>query len=160
MRERIVSVADWAVDAGDAVLITLGLGSCVAIALYDEQARAGGLAHVLLPSQTLSGDRTRPAKFPETAVPFLVDRAVECGASARRLRARIVGGASMFAAAGPPGVAGIGGRNVQAVTEMLGRAGIPLVAHDTGGDHGRSVYLFLESGRLEVRSYAHGVRVL
>jgi len=160
VRERFVSVADWAADKGDAVLITLGLGSCVAIALYDEEARAGGLAHVLLPSQTLSGDRTKPAKFPETAVPFLIERAVECGASARRLRARIVGGASMSASAGSPGVAGIGERNVQAVHDTLVRAGIPLVARDTGGDHGRSVYLFLESGRLEVRSYAHGVRVL
>jgi chemotaxis protein CheD len=156
----LVAVADWAADRGDALLITLGLGSCVAVALYDAEVRAGGLAHILLPSQTLSRDRQAPAKFPETGVPFLVERTVELGASLRRLRARLVGGAAMFATTGQPGVAAIGERNVQATVEALGRAGVPVVAQDTGADYGRSVYFFLESGRLEVRSYAHGVKLL
>ncbi len=160
MRERLVSVADWAVDRGDAVLITLGLGSCVALVLYDPEAAVGGLAHLLLPSPSLSQDREKPAKFPDTAVPFLVERMREAGAVRRRLRARMVGGASMFASVSGLSVASVGERNVQATREALERAGIPLVGEDTGRDYGRSVYAFLETGRVEVRSYAHGVRVL
>jgi chemotaxis protein CheD len=160
VRERFVSVADWAVDRGDAVLITLGLGSCVAVVLHDPEAGIGGLAHLLLPSPRLSQDRANPAKFPETAVPFLVERMREAGAVSRRLRARLVGGASMFASLASPAVASVGERNVSAAREALERTGIPVVAEDTGGDYGRSVYAFLETGRVEVRSYAHGVRVL
>ena len=160
MRERLVSVADWAVDRGDAVLVTLGLGSCVAVAVHDAETGIGGLAHLLLPSLSFSADREKPAKFPETGVPFLVDRVRELGAEPGRLRARLVGGAAMFANLQTPGAASIGERNVLATREALGRAGVPVVGEDTGGDYGRSVYFHVESGRIEVRSYAHGVRTL
>lgn len=156
----MVTVADWAVDRGDAVLVTLGLGSCVAVVLYDAESGVGGMAHFLLPSQSLARDREKPAKFPETGVPFLVDRLREAGAVQRRLRARVVGGASMFANLSASSVAAVGERNVQATREALDRAGIPILAEDTGKDYGRSVYAFLDSGRVEVRSYAHGTRVL
>ncbi len=160
MRERMVSVADWAVDRGDAVLVTLGLGSCVAVVLYDAESTVGGLAHLLLPSPSLSQDRDKPAKFPETGVPFLVERMREAGAVQRRMRARIVGGASMFASVGSSSVSSVGERNIHATRQAIERAGIPLLAEDIGKDYGRSVYAFLETGRVEVRSYAHGVLVL
>jgi chemotaxis protein CheD len=160
VRERLVSVADWAVDRGDAVLVTLGLGSCVAVAIHDAAAGVGGLAHLLLPSISLSADRERPAKFPETGVPFLVERMRELGAEPRRMGARVVGGAAMFGGLQPPGMVSIGERNLYAVREALALARVPLLAEDSGGDYGRSVYFYLESGRVEVRSYAHGVRVL
>ena len=156
----MVSVADWAVDRGDAVLVTLGLGSCVAVVLYDPETAVGGLAHLLLPSPSLSQDRDKPAKFPETGVPFLVERMREAGAVQRRVRARIVGGASMFATLSSSSVSSVGERNIHATRQALDRAGIPLLAEDVGKDYGRSVYAFLDSGRVEVRSYAHGVRVL
>jgi chemotaxis protein CheD len=157
--ERVVKVADWAADRAETVLVTLGLGSCVAIALYDPAARLGGLAHVLLPTPALARDRSNPAKFPETVVPLLVDRLVALGAARERLRARLVGGSSMFA----PGVqvAGaphMGERNVLAARDALKAARIPIVAEDTGGNHGRSVYFSLDDGRIEIRSVAHGTR--
>ncbi len=153
-------VADWAVGQGDVQIVTLGLGSCVAITLYDAQARAGGLAHVLLPSPTLSRDRSNRAKFPETAVPLLVEELNRLGAARERLRARLVGGAAMFANVGQPGVALMGDRNVIASREALKAARIPLVAEDTGLDYGRSVFFRVSDGRLEVRSVLHGTREL
>src|SRR5438552_15176879 len=67
-KETIVKVAEWAAERGDAVIVTLGLGSCVAIMLHDAAAGAGGMAHILLPSRSLAHDATNPAKFPDTAV--------------------------------------------------------------------------------------------
>ena len=66
----MVRVAEARTGGAGDVLVTLGLGSCVAIVLHDAAARVGGLAHVLLPSATLSRDRDNPARFPETAVPW------------------------------------------------------------------------------------------
>ena len=160
MKERIVKVADLAVESGEARLVTLGLGSCVACVLFDPLAQAGGLAHVLLPSPTLARDRSNPAKFPETAVPLLVEKLVALGASPGRLSARLVGGASMFANIATPGMAQMGERNILAMREALKSARIPITAEDTGRDYGRSVYLHLPSGKLEVRSVQHGVREL
>ena len=160
MRERLVKVADWAVEKGDAQIITLGLGSCVACVLFDAISGVGGLAHVLLPSETLARDRSNPAKFPGSAVPLLIRTMVEQGAVKERIRARLVGGASMFANLASPGMALMGERNVIASREALKANGVPLMAEDTGKDYGRSVYLHLPGGRLEVRSVAHGTREL
>jgi chemotaxis protein CheD len=158
--EIVVRVADLRAEAGTAVLVTLGLGSCVACVLHDAAAGVGGIAHVLLPSRTLARDRSNPAKFAETAIPLLVERAVALGAVRERLRARLVGGASMFANVAVPGVAQMGERNVQAVKDALKAARVPVTAADTGGDYGRSVYLFLPGGRVEVRSVLRGIREL
>ncbi len=156
-----VKVADYAVAAGEEqTLSTIGLGSCVAIALFDGTSHVGGLAHVLLPSETLSRDRSNPAKFPSTAVPLLLTEMVRLGADPRRIIAKIAGGASMFAALIPSGGTNVGERNVVAVREALERAGVPLVAQDVGSDHGRSVFFSLADGRLEVRSLKKGNRVL
>src|SRR3978361_868875 len=89
-----VNVADYAV-AGEGSIVTIGLGSCVAIALYDPHVRVGGLSHILLPSQAMSRDRSNPAKFPETGIPLVLDGMRCLGARDERIRAKIAGGASM-----------------------------------------------------------------
>lgn len=160
MRERLVRVADWAAERDEAVVVTLGLGSCVAVVLHDAAVGAGGLAHILLPSKTLARDHGNPAKFPETAVPLLADALVALGAQRERLRARLVGGAAMFANLASPGVAQMGERNVLAARDALKAHRIPVVGEDVGRDYGRSVYLYLPEGRLEVRSVQHGTREL
>ena len=150
--ETIVKVADWAVDRGDHVLVTLGLGSCVAIMVYDSQLRAGGMAHVLLPSKSLARDHANPAKFPETAVPLLVERLRTMGADPRRLTAKLAGGASMFAALMTPGTVQMGERNIVASRNALRAAGIPVMKEAVGGGVGRTVRFYLKDWRVEIRS--------
>jgi chemotaxis protein CheD len=154
-----VKVADYAV-ASEGIFATIGLGSCVAIVLYDPVAHIGGLAHILLPDVSMSRDRSNPAKFPSTIVPILLEEMGRLGASKKRIRAKIVGGASMFANLIPNGAMNIGERNVLAVRDVLGHANIPIVAADTGSDHGRSVYLSIDDGRVEVRSLRKGTNVI
>ena len=155
-----VKVADYAVAGGGTLLITVGLGSCVAIALYDAQARVGGLAHVLLPSTGMSQDRSNRAKFPSTAVPLLCDRMQALGARVGRIRAKIVGGASMFTSLLSASGLQIGERNVVATRAALEHAGIPLIAQEVGGDYGRSVYFHVDDGHLVVKSLKAGHVVL
>jgi chemotaxis protein CheD len=150
-----VRIADHAVAKGDAVVATLGLGSCVAIALHDAEYGVGGLAHVLLPSRELSRDSANRAKFAESAVPMLLEEMRWLG-SRGRVVAKIAGGASMFSGLLPGAGHNIGERNVAATRTALDAAGIELVGRDTGGDFGRSVYLHLRGGRLVVRSLARG----
>lgn len=151
-KERIVKVADWAVDRGDVILVTLGLGSCVAIMLHDAESKAGGMAHVLLPSKSLARDASNPAKFPETAVPLLIERLRALGADPRRLVAKLAGGASMFAALMTPGSVQMGERNIVASRNALRAAGIPVVAEAVGGQAGRTVRYAVGVGRVEIRS--------
>lgn len=155
-----VKVADLAVGRDDQTLITIGLGSCVAILLYDAAVRVGGLAHTLLPDEAMARDRSNPAKFPATAITELLARMIRLGADTRRVRAKLVGGASMFASLVPSGTINIGDRNVAAARQALIGRGIPLIAEDVGSDHGRSVHFHLDDGRVDVRSLKKGNRVL
>jgi chemotaxis protein CheD len=158
--EIIVRVADLRVGSGKDILITIGLGSCVAILLYDPSARVGGMAHVLLPSPALSRKDGNPAKFPQTAVPRLLELMGERGASVRRISARLVGGASMFAGLGAPGTIQMGERNIVASRQALHQQGVAIVGEATGGDFGRTVRLWVVDGRVEVSSVAHGIQTL
>ena len=156
-----VKVADYAVRRGEHVLVTIGLGSCVAIALYDRETQIGGLAHVLLPSQAMSRETSNPAKFPETIVPVMLEEMRRLGsAPSARLSAKIVGGASMFGQLVTGTGINVGERNVAATREVLAAASIPMLAEDTGLDYGRSVYFHLNDGRVEVRSLKKGDRVI
>jgi len=156
-----VKVADYAVRRGNDIIATIGLGSCVAIALYDPASRTGALAHILLPSMAMSRETSNPAKFPETIVPIMLAEMRALGmASNARVAAKIAGGASMFGQLVNGTGINVGERNIVATREALAAAKIPIVAEDTGLDYGRSVYFHLADGRLEVRSLKKGDRVL
>ena len=159
MKETIVKVADWAVDR-EGVIVTLGLGSCVALMLHDPHAQAGGMAHVLLPSISLARDITNRAKFPDTAVALLVERLKALGADPRGLVAKLAGGASMFSQLVTPGTIQMGERNVLACRNALRAAAIPIVRESVGGDRGRSVRFHVKDGRVEIRSVGADVTII
>jgi len=158
--DLLVRVADLNIGGEGDTLLTVGLGSCVAIVLHDAVVRVGGMAHVLLPSPGLSRRQENPAKCPQTAVPALLERMAQRGASPRRITARIAGGASMFAALAPLGTVQMGERNVVAARETLRSVGLPLVGEDVGADYGRTVRFHVADGRMEISSVMHGVRLL
>lgn len=160
MTDQHVRIAHHAVARGSGRLVTIGLGSCVAIALHDPAFRVAGLAHVLLPDPSVAREVGSPARFASTAVPMLVDEMRALGARGA-LVARIAGGAALFGGLLGGGAAGpMGLRNVAATRTALAAAGIPLVGEETGGISGRSVVLDVTSGAMTVRSVRGGERVL
>jgi chemotaxis protein CheD len=133
-------------SAGD-VLVCVGLGSCIGLALVCRRGRACGLAHIVLPD---SGGREgdRPAKFAERAVPALIGALRRHGVGAESLDAIVVGGAQMFSMS--TGME-IGARNEAAVRAELQRAGIPVTASATAGSVGRTVRVHVATGTVTVR---------
>ncbi|HEX2189648.1 MAG TPA: chemotaxis protein CheD [Longimicrobiaceae bacterium] len=151
-RQIFVKVAHHAVGGAEDTLVTLGLGSCVAILLHDPVSRVGGMAHVLLPEKQLARDSTNLSKFASTAIPILAQEVVGAGARRERLKARLVGGASMFASLMAPGTLNMGERNLNASRQALRALGIPIVAEEVGADYGRSVRFHVGDGRVVVSS--------
>ena len=154
-RESVIRVADLSTGSPGDVLITYGLGSCVAIILYDPLKRVGGMAHIMLPSRSLARRDDVPGKTPQSAVPRLLEQLTALGANSRRITGRLVGGASLFAALTPPGSIQMGERNVVASREVLNQNGIPLVGEMVGGESGRSVWFHINDGAVIVRSAAN-----
>jgi chemotaxis protein CheD len=137
------------------VLYTIGLGSCVAIALYDPKKHIGGLAHAMLPEPRNGMRQGPPGRFATSAVAQLLAELDAQGAAVRRLRARLAGGASMFRNLLEGDGLRLGRRNVEAAREALAVAGVPVDGEDVFGTYGRSVYLDTSSGELRVTSVRH-----
>jgi len=150
-RRESVTIGEAKAAGPGTVLYTLGLGSCVAIVLYDSDRKVGGLAHALLP-EPRAGRSGPPARYASTAVDALIGLMETSGASRRRLRAKLAGGASMFDSVLTEGGRQLGMRNVDAARAALARAGIPVDREDVGGTHGRSVYLHVDQGHVIVSS--------
>lgn len=122
----------------DEVLVAIGLGSCIGLTVVDRQAGVVGLAHIMLPGRNGPGSSTAgDAKYADVAVERLVEMVVGAGAAARRLESILVGGARMFA--GQAGGLDIGARNEEATRQALGAALVPVRAHATAGNRGRTV---------------------
>jgi chemotaxis protein CheD len=152
-----VGISALEVAQAPATLTALALGSCVAVILHDPLAKVGGLAHVLLPSTSVARAKPdAPGRFATTAVIALHEGLLALGAVHRRLTARLVGGASMFATLQPAGTIQMGERNVHAARTTLHRQGIRLIGEAVGGDFGRSVDFDVATGRVIVTSYEHG----
>jgi chemotaxis protein CheD len=147
--ERMVRMGEIAVSrtAGD-VLVALGLGSCIGLALTDRRMGVAGLAHVVLPDSQ-GGASANPRKYADVAVPEIVAELEALGARRIRLRGALVGGASMFAVSSSG--LDVGGRNEAAVREQLAALRIPVVAAATGGARGRTVRVDVASGGVTVR---------
>ncbi|SYX82824.1 chemotaxis protein CheD [Paenibacillus alvei] len=138
-------------------LRTTGLGSCVGLTLYDPVAKIAGMAHVMLPSSDIAREGNRNiAKYADTAIPELIRRMTEAGASLSRVHAKMAGGAQMFAFASNNDMMRIGPRNVDSCKLMLEQYSIPLHAEDTGANYGRTIELFCDDGRLHIRSVQMG----
>ena len=121
--------------AGD-VLVSLGLGSCIGLALVDQRRGVAGLAHIMLPEALAGGGPV--GKFADLAVPELVEQATALGTSRAMLKAVLVGGAQMFSHGGS-GALDIGVRNDTAVREALRQERITVAAAETGGSMGRTI---------------------
>jgi chemotaxis protein CheD len=152
----VVKVADLQVAQGDGELVTLGLGSCVAICFHDPVARVAGMAHILLPNKSLSRVTENPAKFPQSAVPLLIEKMSALGAEPKRMTAKLIGGASMFGNLTPSGAVQMGERNVVAARQVVEDHGIRVAAEETGGTVGRSVRMQASDGLLMVRTLRSG----
>lgn len=146
-----VGISEFVVTDDDSTLKSYGLGSCVAIALYDGDAGIGGLAHVMLPSGDESeSDDPNPGKYADTAIRAMLRRMVEQGATYTAVEAKIVGGGDMFEfdSFGD----GVGHRNVEAANRELDKLGVPVVAEDVGGKKGRTVEFDTETGDLTIKT--------
>lgn len=156
--ERIkVGIADLKVAVTPNILTTFGLGSCIAVALYDPVKKIGGLSHFMLPDTSFSRNTSNPAKFATLAIDILIDKMVESGASKGRLTAKLVGGSSMFSSISNVNSSmNMGEKNYQAAKEILSKKGIKILAEEVGGNYGRSLDFFTENGTVLVKSVMMG----
>jgi chemotaxis protein CheD len=141
-------------------LVAYGLGSCVAICLFDAASKVVGMAHVVLPGTDPTGAPN--AKYARSALPALISKMQSLGAGdPRRYVARLAGGAQILTLGGSGRLPRIGEQNAIAVQESLKSTGIPVQGTDLGGSKGRSVWFNPgEGGQIRVRTVGSAERSL
>ena len=154
----VLGMADLTVIRAPVKLITLGLGSCIGLVVYDSTAKVAGMAHIMLPnSRGLMGSE-KVGKFADTAVPALIDAMEKQGAVKSRIKAKIAGGAQMFSL---PGMSAdfltVGAKNVSETKKRLALLRIALIASDTGGNKGRTIEFSTSNWMLKVKTLGKGV---
>lgn len=147
-----VGMADLKVCKAPDSVTTLGLGSCIGIAIVDPQTKIGGLAHVMLPDSSAIKNNTNVAKFADTGIRELVSQMVAAGANKSRMVAKIAGGAQMFAATTKNDLMRVGERNAEASKKALKELGIKVLAEDTGANYGRTVEFYPETGDFLIKA--------
>ena len=155
-----VGMADLKVCKAPEGLTTLGLGSCVGIALRDPVTKVGGLAHIMLPDSTKIKQNSNIYKFADTGIPELVKKLEAAGCSRSRMEAKIAGGPQMFSFQNKNELLGIGQRNVEATKAALKALNIPIKAEDTGANYGRTVTFDPATGDYEIKSVGRETKVI
>ena len=138
-----VKMGEFAVAKEEIIMQTIGLGSCIAICLYDRKNNIGGLAHIMS-SKSEMDEEVRPGRFADKAIKMMLDEMIDKGADSKFITAKIAGGASMF-----PKVTeflNVGNENIIAVRKELKKNRIRITGEDVGGNQGRSVWLDVGNG--------------
>lgn len=156
MAEKIIiGIGEYKAAKNPAILVTLGLGSCVGVCIRDPQNKVGGMIHVMLPNSG-GGETRNPGKYADTGIPLLLEEIKKLGGNLNNLEAKIAGGASMFKGSDSLNV---GKKNVEAVKEQLKKYKVKLLAEDTGGNRARSIEYNISTGRLLIRVVGGGEKL-
>lgn len=144
-----VGIADIGIEKAPNTLRTI-LGSCVGICVYDPEVKVGGLSHIMLPSSKKPTNNIK--KYADTAIPHMIDEMVKMGGIRKRMIAKIAGGSTMFRHTENSVMGDIGKNNVSSVREILTAMKIKIVSEDVGGDYGRTIDFYLETGELKIKT--------
>lgn len=158
-----VGIADLKTCVSPNGVMTLGLGSCVGIAIRDPMNKVGGLVHIMLPdSKAITTGQHNIAKFADSGIEELVRQLERMGARRIRMVAKIAGGATMFNFQGGGGlsVAQVGDRNAEAARAKLRELKIPILAQDTGANYGRTVIFYPETGAFHIRAVGRPEKII
>jgi len=155
-----VGIAELKIARQPDRLITLGLGSCVGVALHDPATMIGGLLHIMLPESSQFNNVNKPAKFADLGIPLLVSEIRRSGGKINNLRAKIAGGAQMFSGLNEKFVLNIGERNICVTRKTLKSLGIRIMAEEVGGRRGRTMILDTVTGQVHIRTVGLRLKVI
>ena len=130
--------------SADAVAVSTIVGTGVALTLWDQVRRIGGMNHFLLP--TNSEGFLDNTKYADAANHTLLQELIQLGADPRSMEGRIFSGSQPAVTFGSS-VDCLGDRNVQIALDFLGRRDIRLVQKEVGGTRGRKLVFQTDDGR-------------
>ncbi|MBN1931836.1 MAG: HDOD domain-containing protein [Desulfobacterales bacterium] len=128
-----IAAGSYSVGKTRAVLMQAFLGTCVGVTIYDSDAGVGGLIHLLLPEPIFYESVSDPKKYASTGMPLFIQALMEAGASLKKLKACVAGGALLGPLNQQDLDLDIGGRTTEVVMNFLENSRIRCQKSETGG---------------------------
>ncbi len=148
----VIGMGELAVSASPGAILTcIGLGSCIGVCAYDAVVRVGGMVHIVLPKHH-SDNPAEYAKFADTGVPLMLAKVIQNGGVKDRLIVKIAGGAQMTVAPGLRDTFKTGEKNLMSILTTLEKVGVGIAAADVGGTLGRTMKMYINTGRVTVKT--------
>jgi putative nucleotidyltransferase with HDIG domain len=145
-----VAAGSFYVTHSEPLILQSFLGTCVGVALFDEEAQVGGLIHLLLPEPVSRTGATQPEKYASTGFPLFLEALCKEGASKSRLKAFIAGGALVGPLKDCDLHLDIGGRTAETVLQYLKTEKIRVEKSETGGFFTCSMNLNMQNGQCSI----------
>jgi chemotaxis protein CheD len=153
MENVTVGIAEFKVVKAPNQIMTIGLGSCCGVVLYDEINKIAGLVHILLSDSKYEKNLVNKAKYADTGIILLYEEMKRVGANPRFIRAKLAGGAHMFNFKNTGNsIFTIGERNVKSCKETLAKLNIAIVSEDVLGSCGRTIIFDTLTNKLRIKS--------
>lgn len=160
LEDKIVGISEIYVGKEGENIITVGLGSCVGIIIYDEKNKIFGLAHIMLSDSTQFKKVQNIGKYVDLAIPELIRQVIENGALRKNLKCKLIGGASMFNFSDKSLISDIGKRNVIKAREVLLKEKIEIISEDVFGTKGRTISINTSTGEIFVKTVGEETKVI
>ena len=132
-------------------LLQAFLGTCVGVAVFDNDAGVGGLIHLLLPEPVSSLSVDQPEKYATTGMPIFLKQLLDLGATRENMQAVVAGGALVGPLSSQDMDLDIGGRTAEKVYIALHTEGIAVARAETGGFFTCSIELDMARWTCEIR---------
>lgn len=123
------------------------LGSCVAVCLFDERKKTGGMNHFMLPFW--NGKGLASPKYGNIAIERLLARMLDNGSRRRDLVAKVFGGGNVLGFNTSKDHVGL--RNAELAIRLLQDERIHIAAQSTGGEQGRKIIFYTKTGKVQQR---------
>jgi len=131
------------------LLIMTTLGSCIAVCLWDRQAKVGGMNHFMLPDN--GGGSSDSGRYGSFAMELLINEMMKMGASRMTMEAKVFGGGAVISGMN---TINVGERNTTFVMDYLKTERIPVVSKDVLDIYPRKVCFLPFSGKAMVKRLA------
>ena len=141
--KKFIHVGEIYIGAKPTEISTV-LGSCVAVCLYDNIQRIGGMNHYLVPLWNQNG--LQSPKYGNISIPRLIESMEAIGCHRANMEAKIFGGGNVIDVSNEDMM--VGRKNILIAKEVLREYRIPITASDVGSDKGRRIMMRSDTAKV------------
>jgi chemotaxis protein CheD len=128
-----------------AVVSTI-LGSCIAVTIFSERLKIGGICHALLPKSPSTNGHDR-FRYVDSAICYMLNRFEIMGVKKDEMEVKLLGGADILEHI-DGNTTSVGQKNIEAALGIMKGKNIKLSTSDVGGKLGRKIRFYTNTGQV------------